>query len=63
MLEFEGVAEAQEVACQDLEAQRVEQFVGRVQERVVAEVVVQHLLAGSSINRRQSSALRPYIPL
>jgi hypothetical protein len=48
MVGSEGVVVVQEAACRDLEVQWVQRVVVRLQERVVAEVVVQHLLAGSS---------------
>ena len=42
------VVVVQEAACRDLEVRWVQRAVARLQERVVAEVVVQLLLAGSS---------------
>jgi hypothetical protein len=59
----EGGDVVQEAACRDLEVRWVRPVVGRLQEPVVAEVVVQLLLAGSSIKRCQRSAPRPYILL
>jgi len=44
----EGGAVVQDVACRGLEVRWVQRVVVRLQERVVAEAVVQLLLAGSS---------------
>lgn len=44
----EGVVVVQEAACRDLEVRWVPRVVVRLQELVVAEAVVQPLLAGSS---------------